>query len=337
MVAEKTMTRIDRASTGAAPMGSTSVAAVAPSAAVGASVGAGDVAELGRLRRPSKCPHCGADAIQRWGRADNARQRWRCRDCSRTFSMTTGTPLAGLHQPALLALVAADMAAAAPLSCRALAARLDVDRMTVWHWRRRVMRLLREPPVMTNGVPVLAVVRESRKASREWGQHRADPEVFPPPDRLRWVDYRRLRLRAPDWMPRHRVNIVAASAHPGDRRVLVPQMADGSAIDAGRRATAPTVAAAAVDPVANERPRASECRIGRRRDRCIRSHRPVGGGGGLSIAGQEDGAEVAALARFLRRFRGPASRHLDGYLAWFTARREGSVEASVASACPLGA
>jgi len=44
------------------------------------------------------CPHCGGDAIGRWGRA-NGKPRYRCATCARTFNPVTGTPLAGCLTP----------------------------------------------------------------------------------------------------------------------------------------------------------------------------------------------------------------------------------------------
>jgi transposase-like protein len=48
-----------------------------------------------------RCPCCGADAIIRDGHDDTqlARQRYRCKTCTRRFDDLTGTVLAGHHQP----------------------------------------------------------------------------------------------------------------------------------------------------------------------------------------------------------------------------------------------
>lgn len=43
-----------------------------------------------------KCPHCGADNLQKWGTSGN-RQRYRCKSCKRTFNGLTGTELSGMH------------------------------------------------------------------------------------------------------------------------------------------------------------------------------------------------------------------------------------------------
>lgn len=40
-----------------------------------------------------RCPNCGQNNIKKAGRAGNGTQRYRCRNCGRTFTETSGTPL----------------------------------------------------------------------------------------------------------------------------------------------------------------------------------------------------------------------------------------------------
>ncbi len=46
--------------------------------------------------RPSKCPHCEKNHFVRFGIVSNL-QRYRCRNCFKTFNILTGTPLAHLR------------------------------------------------------------------------------------------------------------------------------------------------------------------------------------------------------------------------------------------------
>jgi hypothetical protein len=115
-------------------------------------------------------------------------------------------------------------------------------------------------------------LRESRKASREWVRHERDPARYPPPDRLRWHDYRRLRLPPPT-DPRFRVPVRLVAEEGGLRA------------EAGGLCQPRDVAAAP--------------------DRLAEAMR-------------------ARFGRFIRRFRGPATRHLAGYLAWFGAWAAGA-------------
>jgi len=51
----------------------------------------------GRFAATATCPHCKAERVSRHGHA-NGLQRYRCRECGKTFSALTGTPLCGLHK-----------------------------------------------------------------------------------------------------------------------------------------------------------------------------------------------------------------------------------------------
>ncbi|MDO9226281.1 MAG: IS1595 family transposase [Pseudomonadota bacterium] len=50
-----------------------------------------------RFAPAASCPHCESRRVIRHGHA-NGLQRYRCRECSKTFSALTGTPLCGLHK-----------------------------------------------------------------------------------------------------------------------------------------------------------------------------------------------------------------------------------------------
>jgi len=137
--------------------------------------------------RPQRCPHCRDPRVQRWGATGRGLARLRCAGCRRTFTSVTGALAAGLRRRAAFERAVADMLGPEPSSCRRLAARLGVHHMTVWRWRIRVLaRFVRTLPLASGGG--VGVVRESRKASREWVKHARWPAVFPPPPRPRWCD-----------------------------------------------------------------------------------------------------------------------------------------------------
>ncbi len=73
----------------AAPPGAESSVNPAPGGDVMAQIGQARISSFG-------CPHCGGDAIRRWGEA-NGKPRYRCTSCCKTFNALTGTPLAGLR------------------------------------------------------------------------------------------------------------------------------------------------------------------------------------------------------------------------------------------------
>ena len=65
-------------------------------AALEARSGATAVVE-GRFAAGASCPHCRCQRVYRHGQA-NGLQRYRCRECLRTFNALSGTPLSGLHK-----------------------------------------------------------------------------------------------------------------------------------------------------------------------------------------------------------------------------------------------
>jgi len=258
------------------------------------------------------CAHCGGARLARWGRTRRGLQRWRCRSCRRSSCATTGTSLAHTHDLAAFAQVLADMLGPGPRSCRQLAAALGVGRMTVWRWRRQICRALqqatRKPPQDALAAPT-RVVRESRKASREWVDHERDPHRFPAPDRLRWIDYQRHRLPLPDPMEPYRVGIHVLRDARGMHRI---DLEGAFAVAESRSASSPS-------PATQPGPRSAHAAAAAVVEaRCSRG--PLPGKPELRPASVvEDGLDHR-LAGFLEPFRGPATKYLRGYVAWFATR-----------------
>jgi transposase-like protein len=290
--------------------------------------------------RPTQCPACGGSALQRWGKGRSEVQRWRCRGCERSFATTTGTLLARLHAPGKLRLVLLDMLSDEPASCRGLAAKLAVSATTAWAWRQRVNRAFQlitadrpgdaalEAPGSHVATPQatgpgigphvaapdatidgIVVVRESRKASREWVDHARDPASHPAPDRLRWVDYQEQRLPLPQPMTPYLLPV----------RLFRDQLGNCGAALVARRA------AGAVDPVAAGARWVTEVATSP-----LASPSSGWSTSGEPTAGAAEPATVRSMrerfATCLRPFCGPARQHLGGYVAWFVARQAAAFE-----------
>ncbi len=92
----------------------------------------------GRFASAATCPHCETERVIRHGHA-NGLQRYRCRECGRTFNALTGTPLSRLHQRAKWL----DQAAALQngLTLHQVAAALDLHVSTAHRWRHRFLAL----------------------------------------------------------------------------------------------------------------------------------------------------------------------------------------------------
>lgn len=101
----------------------------------------GLVARLVSERVPSACPHCAGQYLVRHGQSGGT-QRFRCRNCGKTFNPLTGTALSGLRHRDRWLQQAEVMDAG--LSVRKAAARLGVHRTTAFRWRHRFLTVARE-------------------------------------------------------------------------------------------------------------------------------------------------------------------------------------------------
>jgi transposase-like protein len=87
------------------------------------------------------CPHCASRSIRPWGRSGDLK-RHRCRDCGRTFTALTGTPLSGLHKRDVWLAYAEALREQA--SVRRAAERCSIDKTTSFRWRHRFLERPRE-------------------------------------------------------------------------------------------------------------------------------------------------------------------------------------------------
>ena len=114
-----------------------------------------------------RCPHCRCPGWQRHGQA-NGLQRYRCRQCRRTFNDLTGTPLARLRLRAKWLDFLDTLLASRPV--RAAADALQVHRNTAFRWRHRFLERVKEDrPACLNGIVEAdeMFILESQKGSRK--------------------------------------------------------------------------------------------------------------------------------------------------------------------------
>ena len=92
----------------------------------------------GRFSSGAACPHCESRRVIRNGHA-NGLQRYRCRECHKTFSALTGTPLNRLHKRDKW--LGQTQALEAWVSLREVAATLGIHLSTAHRWRHRFLAL----------------------------------------------------------------------------------------------------------------------------------------------------------------------------------------------------
>ena len=92
----------------------------------------------GRFAAMARCPHCKAERVSRHGHA-NGLQRYRCRECGKTFSALTGTPLCGLHKRSKW--LGQAEALRDGLTLHKVADTLNIHVSTAHRWRHRFLAL----------------------------------------------------------------------------------------------------------------------------------------------------------------------------------------------------
>jgi transposase-like protein len=95
-----------------------------------------------RFAEAAACPHCAARCMTKRGFDRGGLQRWHCRDCRRSFTALTGTPLAGLHKREVWLAYAKAMVEHA--SVRKAAKICGLDKSTSFRWRHRFLEAPRE-------------------------------------------------------------------------------------------------------------------------------------------------------------------------------------------------
>lgn len=257
------------------------------------------------------CPRCGHRRVQRWGSFEcrsGRRHRYRCTGCGRTFSDFTGSPLAYLKLPEVWSHFC-DIALG-PSTIRRAARMLAIHASTAFRWRHRLLdRLLATERVELGGQVSLD---------------------------LAWLPFSAKGARQLERVPRRRV-FEGLSFETTVLWIVVACAEDGSSF-ATQLGTA-TPKASRIQAVLGSRVD-RRARLVAPRNRQI-PFAPVAAALGIPLdvgpshavwLSTRSGAEPGRLymvrvRRWLRRFRGVASRYLDGYLVWFRA---------LAASCPEG-
>jgi transposase-like protein len=82
------------------------------------------------------CPACSSESLHKWGIVSGL-QRYRCKECKRTFNALTGTSMARLRKKELW--LEYSQALMDSLSLTKAAERCGIDRTTAFRWRHRFL------------------------------------------------------------------------------------------------------------------------------------------------------------------------------------------------------
>ncbi|MGR3837332.1 MAG: IS1595 family transposase [Cognatishimia sp.] len=273
-----------------------------------------------RTNQECECPFCGGEKRQKWGRTRTKVQRYRCCDCKKTYTGRTTSTIGRIHRPDLFMTVLHDMLnAPRPQSVRKLAAQLGVNKYTIWRWRMQVLSIVDNSSVVRFSGIVEAdetYQRESRKGSREWVRHLADPANVAPPPRPRWEDFTTKGLKMMRGLSRWQLPILTVADRSGVR--LFQRLPDrkSATLEKAMMPLIPGDAVLCSDGASAYKKVADQSGI---------EHFVVGSKPGARIAGgcyhiQNVNSLHARYSAFIRPFCGPAAKYLNGYIRWLEAR-----------------
>jgi transposase-like protein len=105
---------------------------------------------MARMAQEGCCPRCQSTSRYKHGTEFGA-QRFRCKDCNKTYTATTGTPFHRLRDKTKLLENAACMADG--LSVRKTAARMDISVQKAFRWRHKFLSFLnQQKPSALSGI-----------------------------------------------------------------------------------------------------------------------------------------------------------------------------------------
>ena len=247
--------------------------------------------------KPAHCPHCGNDGMVRNGSAHGL-QRYKCRNCQRSFNALTGTPLARLRQkPKWLA--QAD-ALRDGMTITQVAKRLKVARSTAFRWRHRF--LAQPKTVQAQALMGIAEADETFFLHSRKGQCYLDRKPR-----------RRGGRAAKRGLSKEQVPVLVARDRSGATANLI-LAADGKAdLVAALKPLLPLDTILCTDGSSVLAAAVKEIGV---------THRPVNVSAGRRVVAgvyhiQNVNAFDSRLKTWIRRFHGVATRYLDSYLGWF--------------------
>jgi transposase-like protein/IS1 family transposase len=107
----------------------------------GASIHVIDELRDKRFAKGFNCVHCNGNSVVRFGKY-NGRQRYKCKECGKTFSDLTNSPLQGTHYPERWIKFIDCMLQG--MSLRKSSELLGVHHVTLFYWRHKVLTALEQ-------------------------------------------------------------------------------------------------------------------------------------------------------------------------------------------------
>ena len=247
----------------------------------------------------SDCPCCGAQRVVKNGSAHGL-QRFKCRDCGKTFNVLTGTPLAGLHMRDKWLEQATALREG--LSLNQTAAQLNIAQSTAFRWRHRFLAL---PKTVQAQVLVgIAEADETYFLKSAKGQRGL----------LRKARHRGGKASKRGTSREEFLAVLIARDRSGSTANFILQSGTGVAIGAVLKPILPRDTVLCSDGGGALAVAARALGV---------EHHAVNLSVGMRVDGawhiQHVNAFCSRLRDWMRRFKGVSSRYLDNYLGWFRA------------------
>jgi len=253
------------------------------------------VIEAQGKQRP--CPHCGSEQVVRNGSASGL-QRYKCRDCRRTFNALTETPLARLrHKTKWLA--QAEVLRDGVTITQA-ARRLKVARSTAFRWRHRFLAVPKS--VQAQSLVGIAEADETFFLHSRKGQRDLDRKPR-----------RRGGSAAKRGLSKEQVPVLVARDRSAATATIILDADSKANLVAALKPLLPSDTILCTDGSSVLAAAAKKIGV---------THRPINVSAGQRvIAGvyhiQNVNAYDSRLKNWIRRFHGVATKYLDSYLGWF--------------------
>ncbi|MFD2741475.1 IS1595 family transposase [Sulfitobacter aestuarii] len=286
-----------------------------------------------RTNQEHKCPFCGDERRQKWGRTPTRVQRYRCSGCEKTYSGRTGSAIGRIHRPDLFMEALRDMLGSSPpQSVRKLAKQLDLNKYTIWRWRMLVFSIIGNSSVAATFSGIIEAdetyQRESRKGSREWVRHFIDPKNTPKPPRPRWEDFTTQGLKMMRGLSRWQLPILTVADRGGSRLFQRLPNRKSATVERAMNPLVPGDAVLCSDGGNGYKDLAAARGL---------EHFVVGSKPGTRVAAgcyhiQTVNSLHARYDRFIKPFCGPATKNLNGYIRWLEVRLAGVSPAGIIKA-----
>lgn len=212
------------------------------------------------------------------------------------------------------------LGSSAPQSVRKLAKQLDLNKYTVWRWRMLVFSIIENSIVPASFSGIIEAdetyQRESRKGSREWVRHFADPKNIPQPPRPRWEDFTTQGLKMMRGLSRWQLPILTVADRGGSRLFRRLPNRKSATVERAMKPLVPGDAVLCSDGGNGYKELAAARGL---------EHFVVGSKPGTRVAAgcyhiQNVNSLHARYGKFIEPFCGPATKNLNGYIRWLEVR-----------------